>query len=114
MSDVVNTTTPAAPAKRVTKKATTKAKAKVATKAKAKAATKKAEAYAPREGSKVALLLEAMRTPKGIATEEAAKRFKWETKSIRGVISGTLKAKMGLTIHTEWDDKRGNVYRIKR
>lgn len=115
MTDITTTATPEArlAAAKAKIKANKKAKGK---KVAAKAAPKKATAAkvdGPRPGSKVAQLIAAMRTAKGISTNEAAKKFDWETKSIRGVISGTIKAKLKLNIVTTIDDKRGNVYRIK-
>lgn len=104
MTDIETTKTTPAPK-------APKAKAKKVAKAKAKAKTPKATE--PRKDSKVAQLIAAMKSAKGISTNEAAKRFDWETKSIRGVISGTIRAKLKMDVVTEVDEKRGNVYRIK-
>lgn len=95
-----------------------KAKAKTAPKAKAKAkAAKPAKAKAakstPRKESKQALFIEAMRTAKGISITEAAERFGWQAHTVRGAVAGGLKAKLGLKVKAERDEKRGTVYRIK-
>lgn len=106
MSDIETTKT-------IAPKAPKAPKAKAKGKGKGKAPTKAKATTEPRKDSKVAQLIAAMKTAKGISTAEAAKRFDWETKSIRGVISGTIRAKLKLEVVTEVDDKRGNVYRIK-
>jgi hypothetical protein len=102
-----------------------KAKAKPAAKAKAQPkATKpaKAKAASPkpatkaskeRKESKQALFIEAMRTAKGISITEAAERFEWLAHTVRGAVAGALKAKLGLKVEAERDEKRGTVYRIK-
>ena len=99
-----------------------KAKAKGAPKAKAKGAPKakaakpakgKAAKSTPRKESKQALFIEAMRTAKGISITEAAERFGWQAHTVRGAVAGGLKAKLGLKVEAERDEKRGTVYRIK-
>jgi DNA-binding transcriptional regulator YiaG len=93
-----------------------KAKAKAAPKAKAKAAKPakaKATKSTPRKETKQALFIEAMRTAKGISITEAAERFGWQAHTVRGAVAGGLKAKLGLKVEAERDDKRGTVYRIK-
>jgi DNA-binding transcriptional regulator YiaG len=91
-----------------------KPKAKAAAKAKAaKPARAKAAKSTPRKESKQALLIEAMRTAKGISITEAAERFGWQAHTVRGAVAGGLKAKLGLEVEAERDEKRGTVYRIK-
>jgi hypothetical protein len=91
-----------------------KAKAKAAPKAKAaKPAKAKAAKSTPRKESKQALFIEAMRTAKGISITEAAERFGWQAHTVRGAVAGSLKAKLGLKVEAERDEKRGTVYRIK-
>ena len=91
-----------------------KAKAPPKTKAKAAKPTKpKAAKSTPRKESKQALFIEAMRTAKGISITEAAERFGWQAHTVRGAVAGGLKAKLGLKVEAERDEKRGTVYRIK-
>jgi hypothetical protein len=91
-----------------------KAKAKAAPKAKAaKLAKAKPAKSTPRKESKQALFIEAMRTAKGISITEAAERFGWQAHTVRGAVAGALKAKLGLKVEAERDEKRGTVYRIK-
>ena len=41
-----------------------------------------------------------------------AKATGWESHSVRGVMSGALKKKLGLTIASEKVEGRGRIYRI--
>lgn len=93
------------------KKAKGKAKAKAAAKGKGKPAAKAKPAA--RANSKQADFIAAMRTPKGISIEEAAKRFGWQAHTVRGAVAGALKKKLGLKVDAERDEERGTVYRIK-
>ena len=93
-----------------------KAKAKAAPKNKTKAAKPakaKAARSTPRKESKQALFVEVMRTAKGISITEAAERFGWQAHTVRGAVAGALKAKLGLKVEAERDEKRGTVYLIK-
>ena len=65
----------------------------------------------PRAGSKQAKLLDLLRHDKGASTAEMVKATGWQAHSIRGVISGVLKKKLGLSI-TSTREERGRVYRI--
>jgi hypothetical protein len=68
-------------------------------------------AASPRAGSKQAKLLDLLRHDKGASTAEMVKATGWQAHSIRGVISGVLKKKLGLSI-TSTREERGRVYRI--
>src|SRR4029077_632040 len=85
-----------------------KAKVKAVPKAKAKAAKS-----TPRKESKQALLIEAMRTAKGISITEAAERFGWQAHTVRGAVAGAIKTKLKLKVDAEYEEKRGTVYRIR-
>ena len=50
--------------------------------------------------------------PEGASVEEMAKATGWQSHSVRGVMSGALKKKLGLTIASEKVEGRGRIYRI--
>jgi hypothetical protein len=104
-------------AAKAAKSGTAKAKAAPKAKAKSKAAkpakAAKARQLTPRKESKRALFIDAMRTAKGISITEAAERFGWQAHTVRGAVAGAFKAKLGLKVEAERDEKRGTVYRIK-
>jgi hypothetical protein len=70
-----------------------------------------APSSATRAGSKQAKLVELLRQAKGASLDEMVKATGWQPHSVRGVISGVLKKKLGLTITSTKDD-RGRVYWI--
>ena len=67
---------------------------------------------AQRLGTKQAQLITMLRRPEGASIAEAAEALGWLHHSIRGVISGSLKRKMGLNVTSEKDGERGLVYRV--
>ena len=80
----------------------------------AKAARKKGEPKAPRAtraDSKQARLVEMLKRKKGASIEEIVEAFGWQAHSVRGVIAGALKKKLGLKVESEKVDGR-RVYRI--
>jgi hypothetical protein len=64
-----------------------------------------------RSGSKQAKVIDLLRRPQGASIEEMMKATGWQAHSVRGVMSGALKKKLGLTIASA-KEKRGRVYRI--
>ena len=52
-----------------------------------------------------------LRRPEGATVEEVASATGWQRHTVRGVFSGTLKKKLGLTIASA-QEERGRVYRI--
>ena len=52
-----------------------------------------------------------LRRPEGATVEEVASATGWQRHTVRGVFSGTLKKKLGLTIVSA-KEERGRVYRI--
>jgi hypothetical protein len=64
-----------------------------------------------RPGSKQAQLVELLRHAKGTSLDEMVKATGWQRHSVRGVMSGVLKKKLGLTI-TSMKDEHGRIYRI--
>jgi hypothetical protein len=86
-----------------------------AKKAPAKALRKKSAANsspAPKAGTKLATLVDALRSKKGATIEELMEATGWQAHSVRGAISGALKKKQGLNITSAAVDGRGRVYRI--
>jgi DNA-binding MarR family transcriptional regulator len=64
-----------------------------------------------RSGTKQAKVIQLMRRPVGASIEELVKATGWQSHSLRGVISGALKKKLGLEVASTKED-RGRVYRI--
>ena len=64
-----------------------------------------------RSDSKQAKVIGLLRRPQGASIEEMMKVTGWQAHSVRGVMSGALKKKLGLTIASA-KEKRGRVYRI--
>jgi len=52
-----------------------------------------------------------LRRPEGATVDEVASGTGWQRHTVRGVFSGTLKKKLGLTIASA-KEERGRVYRI--
>ncbi|MGD0277160.1 MAG: DUF3489 domain-containing protein [Syntrophales bacterium] len=61
--------------------------------------------------SKQATLIKLLKRPGGATIDEMAKATGWQRHSIRGVLSGILKKRLGLSIASE-KEERGRVYRI--
>ncbi len=54
-----------------------------------------------REGSKLESILSLLRSKEGATLEQLTKATGWQRHSVRGVMSGTIKKKMGLSLHSE-------------
>jgi Protein of unknown function (DUF3489) len=67
-----------------------------------------AEAKRPSKQDEVIAML---RRPEGATVDEVASATGWQRHTVRGVFSGTLKKKLGLTIASA-KEERGRVYRI--
>ena len=52
-----------------------------------------------------------LRQPEGATVDEVASVIGWQRHTVRGVFSGTLKKKLGLTLASA-QEERGRVYRI--
>jgi hypothetical protein len=52
-----------------------------------------------------------LQRPEGATVDEVASAMGWQWHTVRGVFSGTLKKKLGLTLAST-KEKRGRVYRI--
>ena len=67
-----------------------------------------ADAKPPSKQDEVIAML---RRPEGATVDEVASATGWQRHTVRGVFSGTLKKKLGLTIASAREE-RGRVYRI--
>jgi len=61
--------------------------------------------------SKQDAVIAMLRRPEGATVEEVARVTGWQRHTVRGVFSGTLKKKLGLTLASA-KEERGRVYRI--
>jgi hypothetical protein len=61
--------------------------------------------------SKQDVLFAMLRLPEGATVDEVASVTGWQRHTVRGVFSGTLKTKLGLTVASA-QEERGRVYRI--
>jgi hypothetical protein len=65
-----------------------------------------------REGTKQALVIEMLRRPEGATIAEIAEVSGWLSHTIRGMIAGALRKKLGLEINSSKDAGRGRVYKL--
>jgi hypothetical protein len=72
----------------------------------------KSPAIVARPGTQQAKVIDLLRRIDGASIAELAKATGWQPHSVRGVISGVLKKKLGLAVASEPDADRGRVYRI--
>ena len=80
---------------------------------KARRSAANADAKIPtRGGTKQDILIEMLSRAKGATIEEMAAKTGWQSHSLRGAISGTLKKKLGLAVTSAVVEPRGRVYRI--
>ena len=61
--------------------------------------------------SKQDAVIAMLRRPEGATVDELASATGWQRHTVRGVFSGTLKKKLGLTLSSA-KEERGRVYRI--
>jgi hypothetical protein len=66
----------------------------------------------PRAGTKQAMIIAMLQTPGGATIAEIVSETGWLGHTARGVISGVLKKKMGLSINSQKVKGRGTVYRL--
>ena len=64
-----------------------------------------------RAGTKQAQIIALLQRPEGASIGEIVEATSWQAHTARGVISGVLKKKLGLTITSEKQAGRGTVYR---
>jgi hypothetical protein len=65
----------------------------------------------PKRPSKQDVVIAMLRQPEGATVDEVASVTGWQRDTVRGVFSGTLKKKLGLTLASA-KEERGRVYRI--
>jgi hypothetical protein len=65
----------------------------------------------PKRPSKQDVVIAMLRQPEGASIDEVASVTGWQRHTVRGVFSGTLKKKLGLTLASA-KEERGRVYRI--
>jgi hypothetical protein len=101
--------------KAITKAKATKSKA-IATapqeKTKAAESANAAKEKPIRQGSKQSIIISMLKASKGATVAELSEATGWQKHSVQGAMSGALKKKLGLTITSEKEEKRGRVYRI--
>jgi hypothetical protein len=66
----------------------------------------------PREDTKQAKLIALLRRPGGATIANLAKATRWQPHTVRGVLSGALKKKLGLTITSEKPEGKDRIYRL--
>ena len=69
-------------------------------------------ARSPRSGTKQEQMIGLLRRPEGASIEEMAKATSWQNHSVRGVISGVLKKKLGMTVVSEKNESGERRYRL--
>ncbi|MGO4917499.1 DUF3489 domain-containing protein [Pseudogemmobacter sp. W21_MBD1_M6] len=65
-----------------------------------------------RSGTKQAQIIKLLQRPEGASIAEIVEVTGWKAHSVRGLISGGLKKKLGLPVTSEKVQNRGTVYRI--
>jgi len=73
--------------------------------------TSSPKATSAKRQTKQEQLLALLHPPQGITIEHAAKALDWQPHSVRGIISGVLKKRLGLTVTSE-KGEGGRVYRV--
>ena len=85
-----------------------KSAVKASPKKKAAKGSKKA-----RDGSKTAKVLELLKRPGGITAKELVKATGWQSHSVRGFLSGTVRKKMGLAVASSKGEDGERTYYVK-
>jgi hypothetical protein len=65
-----------------------------------------------RRGSKTAKVLDLLKRPGGATLREIMKATTWQSHSVRGFLSGTLRKKLGLRVDSFKRNDNGRTYRI--
>jgi hypothetical protein len=66
----------------------------------------------PRPNTKQAKLIALLRRPSGATIADLVKATDWQPHTVRGVISGALKKKLGLTVTSAKAEGKDRVYRL--
>jgi len=75
-------------------------------------ATRASEPLRRRNGTKQEALIAMLRAEGGATIDEIVVALQWQAHTIRGVMSGALKKKLGLTITSEKVEGRGRIYHL--
>jgi hypothetical protein len=89
-----------------------KARARKAAKTPKTPTATKSAPKTPRTVTKQAKLIAMLEAPDGASIAEIVAATDWQAHTIRGVISGVLKKKLGLDVTSEKVEGRGRVYKI--
>jgi predicted transcriptional regulator len=65
-----------------------------------------------RQGTKQSLIIELLQRPQGATVAEMAEAAEWRTHTVRGLLAGALKKRLGLTIVSEKTEGRARTYRV--
>jgi Protein of unknown function (DUF3489) len=65
-----------------------------------------------RQGSKTAKVLDLLKRPGGATLKEIMKATTWQSHSVRGFLSGTLRKKMGLRVDSFKRNDNERTYRV--
>jgi hypothetical protein len=65
-----------------------------------------------RQGSKTAKILDLLKRPGGATLKEIMKATTWQSHSVRGFLSGTLRKKLGLRIDSFKGENNERTYRV--
>jgi Protein of unknown function (DUF3489) len=63
--------------------------------------------------TKTAIIIALLRRRDGASIAELQKATGWQAHSVRGLLSGTIKKRLGLTLKSETDDQGIRRYRVK-
>ena len=66
----------------------------------------------PGQGSKTAMVLDLLKRSGGATLKEIMKITTWQSHSVRGFLSGTLRKKMGLRVDSFKSNENERAYRI--
>jgi len=66
----------------------------------------------PRSGTKQALVINMLKRPAGATTDQIMEKTAWRRHTVRGVISGAIKKKLGLNVVSEKNSDGVQCYRI--
>ncbi len=66
----------------------------------------------PPKASKQARIIDLLRRPEGATITQLMAETGWLSHSVRGVLSGVLKRKLGLAVENRVEPERGRVYRV--
>jgi len=65
-----------------------------------------------RRGSKTAKVVDLLKRPSGATLKEIMKATNWQSHSVRGFLSGTLRKKLGVRVDSFKRDDNERTYRV--